>query len=233
MKKIFFSLLCMLMIYPLCAQQYSANDIYDFIGSKCLMYNGYPEQECSIQDLEFQFKRNFLLPVHNPSDATILADSCYIAQPNGNFKEIFSYDNNGNRLSKLTKQWIRSEWINVGLLTYTYDLNNNQLTNLSQSWDGEIWINVTLISFVYDANGNPLSVLVQYWIDGNWVSSWKETHTYDANGNKLTLLRQFWENENWINSDNNIFTYDAGNQMLTYLLQKWENEVWENQLINT
>ncbi len=107
--------------------------------------------------------------------------------------------------------------------TYTYDSNGNKLTKLLQNWTNNAWVNSYKFTNTYDANGNMLTNLFEKWTNNAWVISSKSTNTYDANGNELTQLNEVWTNNAWVNSSKYTYTYNAAGNMLTQLYETWTN----------
>lgn len=81
--------------------------------------------------------------------------------------------------------------------TYTYDNNGNELTHISKEWINNTFMNRHKITQIYDNMGNQLTYLHQYWLNNVWVNSTRNTYTYDNDENRLTSLYEIWRNNTW------------------------------------
>ena len=143
-------------------------------------------------------------------------------------RSTYTYDNNGNMLTQLKEQWTNNAWVNDWRYTSTYDNNGNELTWLSEIWTNNAWVNAWRYTNTYDNNGNMLTLLNEQWTNNAWVNEWRETSTYDNNGNMLTWLSERWTNNAWVNVRRYTYTYDNNGNMLTRLNERWTNNAWEN-----
>lgn len=138
-------------------------------------------------------------------------------------KFIWTYDENGNILTKLTEFY---QWEYAELETYTYDATDNCLTFLYQYGDlsGEEWYDYLRTTNSYDGNGNWEKSVEEYW-DGEWFIYKTTIMTYDGNGNMLTKLI----NDNSLET----MTYDVNGNMLTLRYQEWNGSSWDLIKIET
>jgi hypothetical protein len=144
------------------------------------------------------------------------------------WKELYTYDVNNNRIEYLDQEWAGSNWYNVYKQTSTYDTNNNKIEELWQDWDGSNWVNNWKNTHTYDVNNNLIEQFNQTWDGSNWVNSSLLAHTYDVNNNMIELLYQIWAGSNWVNYRKITYTYDTNNNMIEYLSQGWDGSNWVN-----
>jgi len=144
-------------------------------------------------------------------------------------RSTYTYDNNGNMLTRLTEIWTNNAWENSSRSTYTYDNNGNMLTELFERWTNNAWENSSRSTYTYDNNGNMLTQLKEQWTNNAWVNDWRYTSTYDNNGNELTWLSEIWTNNAWVNAWRYTNTYDNNGNMLTLLNEQWTNNAWVNE----
>jgi hypothetical protein len=231
MKNFLFSLIFVLLAGSLWAQQQT--DVLQQMEHR--MYNDpIMEQHASPdQGRILSGEMDFLMQNMQNIETDIQVDSVYHVRDAHAFKETYTYDDNGNRLTYLQLYWSGGFLTGNTLYTYTYDENGNNLTSLHQTWEFETWVNGSLATYTYDDNGNMLTSLYQVWENKLWVNSSLNTYNYDTNGNRLTYLRQDWKNNAWENNRTFTYTYDADGNRLTYLRQEWENDVWENTWLQT
>jgi hypothetical protein len=55
------------------------------------------------------------------------------------YRDTYTYDANGNRLTKLKEQWQTNAWVNDYRDTYTYDANGNSITGKIEKWQNN-WL---------------------------------------------------------------------------------------------
>ena len=79
---------------------------------------------------------------------------------------------------ELRQDWNGSDWVNYSQYTYTYDVDGNQLSRLIQDWNGNDWVNDRQYTYTYDTDGNQLSRLDQDWNGSDWVNDYQRTYTY-------------------------------------------------------
>ncbi len=144
--------------------------------------------------------------------------------------EIKSYDDAGNMLSYLKKEYVAGNWENVSITTNTYDDNNNKLTQVDQLWDNGIWQNEYQLFYTYDDWGNMLTVLGQYpdsitvWVNNKWTEM-----TYNENNQRLTTFAQMWRNNEWDNWYNYLCEYDELDRLSFVHNKSWYQNDWSIQ----
>lgn len=71
----------------------------------------------------------------------------------------YSYDINGDLVSKLCKIWADDQWVNYFRNIYSYDENREKLTDMQDSWSSyhQEWNHGTGVEFTVDLNGNIVS----------------------------------------------------------------------------
>lgn len=125
----------------------------------------------------------------------------------------YTYDAEGNMLSKLVKQAPspgmplenHRQW------TYTYDNTGNPISRLLQRWDGAQWTNVSRLTTSYNAEDQPTQQLQERWIDGSWANNQRRGWLYDDDTGLVTAVleqgynaeEQSWENRNRVRYENN------------------------------
>ena len=69
-----------------------------------------------------------------------------------NQREIYTYDENNNRIVWLDQYWSNSIWKNSRRWTYTYDENNNQIEYIDQHWYNNLntWRNYAKHIYTYE-----------------------------------------------------------------------------------
>ncbi len=135
------------------------------------------------------------------------------------YKSEYTYDDNGNQLTKLEYKYINDEWIKVKECKY---INNEekQIYNISFNLDGMF---STKSEYTYDESGNRLTRAYSKYINDEWVKyleskyigdeektlysisfnsedefDYKIEYTYDENGNRLTDTYSKYINDQWV-----------------------------------
>ncbi len=233
MKNLLLLLFTLLIAWPMFAQQESYNFFQDennFQQNPQLLSHTYLEQNHEIF-------RHGVMDFHQPiilsTEVATQIDSLIIVHEDRTTKELYSYDANGNLLTKLIQNWENGSWVNWLKSIYTYNTNGLLLIRLTQVWTNDTWVNYWIYTHNYDNNSNLLTSLLQSWQNESWLNSQFTTSTYDANGNVLTYLFQYWEDGAWANSSLTTSTYNANCNILTYYSQNWENGVWVGHSLTT
>ena len=136
---------------------------------------------------------------------------------------IFTFDDNGNMLTRLEEKWQSGAWVNYKRYTYTYDGNGNNLIELYEYWESDLLVNSYRYTNTYDGNGNELTQLYEKWESGILVNCFRYTSIYDSNGNMLSYLHEKIENSVWVNLQRYTYIYDENGNRLSYLYEKNES----------
>ena len=94
-------------------------------------------------------------------------------------------------IEMLREIWSGGNWVNDWKEIYSYDANGNRIECLDQYWAGGNWVNDWKDTYSYDANGNMIEWLGQYWAGGNWINSYRYTYTYeltDVDDNQISQI---------------------------------------------
>ncbi len=138
-----------------------------------------------------------------------------------------TYDEDGNKLTKLTYVWYNWNWLKLNLESYTYDDYNNRLVTIVKIWENETWVNVDKSTYVYNIAQNVASHLMEVWTNNTWVNFSREIYVYDQTDNMLTVLGDLWLNNQWTNDQRYTYTYDLNGNMLTGMSESVVNGNWE------
>ena len=68
------------------------------------------------------------------------------------------------------EKWENANWVNDYKEIETYDANGNLTQLVNQSWDGTNWVNEWREMETYDANGVSIEYVYQEWDGTNWVN---------------------------------------------------------------
>lgn len=112
---------------------------------------------------------------------------------------------------------------------YDYDENGNRTLSESYSWDkeNEMWVGDYKQVSGYDENSNRILIESYDWDEENemWVGDYKSTRTYHADGNWLTYYLYNWDTENndWVlrNADERIYDYNYTVDDLILPYEQW------------
>ena len=142
-------------------------------------------------------------------------------------KVTFTYDNEGNRTSKLSQSFsTNSTWVNTSLNIYTYNSAGQLLTEIDQKWNINKWDNTTRLTYIYLDSGKLFTYIQEQWLLNAWVFQYRLLNTYDNSGEPIITLQQDWLNNSWTNSSQSISTFSPSGKTLTTIDQTWQNNKW-------
>jgi hypothetical protein len=153
----------------------------------------------------------------------------YLTNPS---RHIASFNNNGDRLSFLIQLQKNGIWENASLQTNLYDDLGNRLSSIWKNWENGTWAFYLKDTSEYD-NGLLTSTIRQVWLNGSWVNLEKHSYTYDFSGNMLVFYRQTWSQDEWINDRHEMYNYDKNNNLTSVLTEIWDNNLWVNETRST
>lgn len=102
----------------------------------------------------------------------------------GIYKIIFTYEENGNRIS-VFYDWDSeiSAWIKPLKLEDTFDENGNMTSETTYNWNAvsNEWVEASKITYTYDESGKQTLFAYYNWRSGinDWVGFYKSESTYD------------------------------------------------------
>lgn len=150
------------------------------------------------------------------------------------FKDILTYDDNGNMDQKLSYNWDNGEgnWTLYSLYLYTYD-EDNLMQTLKQNWDAGLndWVNQSLLLFTYDENDNIIQQVQQNWDNEliDWVNGGLYINTYDEYDNQTEVFFKYWDSSinEWIKSSLTSNTFNEMQLLTESFNQQWDSEAEE------
>ena len=183
-------------------------------------------------------------PVFGFGQAQYRLESSTETQMESNRIVIRDYDENGNSINWVFKDFDEDSqtFINRSKYNYIYDNNNLQIEYTQFKWENESWVGVRKSEFEY-INGVISQSIYSDWENGLWVNEYKYVREYDTNvSDRLLSQEQLkWSNDTWIENVKSEYQYDTnGNEILyqyfTYsentqsyqLYNKWEKTYNEN-----
>ena len=144
-----------------------------------------------------------------------------------NIKLIKNYNENGNTIYYLSKNFDEDSqtFINSYEYNYIYDNNNLQIGFTQFKWENESWVGVQKRENEH-ING-VLSQWIQLdWENGSWVYENKYVREYDTNVSDRLLSQQKlnWSNDTWAEKLKWEYEYDTnGNEILYQYFTYSEN----------
>ncbi len=148
-----------------------------------------------------------------------------------NRQELYTYDENGNRVGQLIQNWdfYASAWYDFANYIFMYDENGNQLTEIRQNKNFETneWYDLWRYDHAYDdLNRRIESVYMELDEDAAQLTN-KLLYTYefDEDGNLVHYLFQGWNQQTgiWDDFSRELYTYDEHNNRTQFLSQTWSN----------
>ena len=144
-----------------------------------------------------------------------------------NWKLIKDYDENGNLIYYLFKNFDEDSqtFINANEYNYIYDNNNLRIESSQSKWENESWVGVRKNELEY-INGVPITNIQSAWENGSWVNDLKYVYVYDANvsDQRLSIERLRWSNDTWVENNKTEYEYDTnGNETIQKYFTYSEN----------
>jgi hypothetical protein len=130
----------------------------------------------------------------------------------------FTYDDNGNRITKKERviSWDNTVTESNYNYTYTFDSTGRKLTELCQMTRGGVTTNSYKRSFNYDDKGREETRNISVWYNQGAPSVSKKMFIYDNAGHTITVLTQSKDGNTWVNSGKKVYTYDDAGNTLSY-----------------
>lgn len=147
---------------------------------------------------------------------TVLIYTTEFDEPTTRF--IWSYDENGNCITKITQIYDihLNKWITTQLNTYTYDTHNNILEAIEQYWNEETeeLQNNSKSKYTYNTQNHEIEYLYYYiWESGQWKLDEIQNWVYEQN-NLVEDTRQYWDDDlGWVYNYKNTYQYDEQNNL--------------------
>ena len=143
----------------------------------------------------------------------------------------YTYDKDGNQLTKLYKQWdfeLQELLVNE-LAICTYDSRGNMLTySLAKPKDngveGEIYY---IITYKYDVNYHLTSSLETQYTNNHWQNVRRKLYAYDERGNRIKETVETWEKDRWVGTTRETYTSDDRGNRLTAVHEEFYNGEWD------
>jgi len=102
------------------------------------------------------------------------------------------------------------EWVNNSKYTYTYDEDGNLLTKLYERWLFDKYVNNSKYTYTYDEDGSLLMFFKEKSENNTWINDKRSTYAYNIDGNLNTFLSEKWKNEQW-SEDDGFLSFDDFN----------------------
>jgi len=148
-------------------------------------------------------------------------------QMGNNRKFIRDYDENGNLIYYVFKNFDEDSqtFINANKYNYIYDNNNLRIESSQSKWENESWVGLQKNELEY-INGVISTNTQSAWEDGLWVYDLKSVYVYDTNvsDQRLSIERLRWSNDTWVENNKTEYEYDTnGNETIQKYFTYSEN----------
>ena len=168
-----------------------------------------------------------IAPVLGFGQAQYRLESHTDTQMGYNRKIIRDYDENGNSIYYLFKNFDEDSqtFINANEYNYIYDNNNLRIESSQSKWENESWVGVRKNELEY-INGVPITNIQSAWENGSWVYDLKYVYVYDANvsDQRLSIEKLRWSNDTWVENLKWEYEYDTnGNETIQKYFTYSEN----------
>ncbi len=141
---------------------------------------------------------------------------------NGNWTHVsyinYTYDGNGNRLTRSNYNSYGGSTFNLGGIYYYYYDDNNKQTNWELYMSGTDLMQVCTLT--YNADGKIIQEIGQdSWNSGSMEDSWKIDYVYNSDGTMKTTSQAFWNGYSWGGAGSDWFYYDNHKNCI-----KWDHK---------
>lgn len=152
----------------------------------------------------------------------------------GNFKGVYTYNNNGYELTHLYYNWntSKSNWEldERGTTTYTsFGLENVDLRETYDNTNG-VWVNSVRRTQTYDGSNKVIYYIKEVW-DKNtnkWVNDYKVLY-FRGGSNLDSMIYQRYNiaTSTWVNDDKFVYGYNGSNKVTDNAQFDWVNNKWQ------
>lgn len=139
----------------------------------------------------------------------------------GGTRSICFYDQNHNRIKKISQVRQDTNWLNHSQVIYAYTFDNKLVSELFQIWSGSQWDNQSLISYMYNNSQQLIYKSNQEWINSAWSNVKQFFFMYDSNNNQTGFKHQVWQS-GWVNYEEYYTTYDLNNNKIQVTNLNWD-----------
>jgi hypothetical protein len=121
-----------------------------------------------------------------------------------------------------------SQWNVAYKELFTYDANGNMIQSDGYGWEESTseWFVADESEFTYDVHGNMTQSVESYWdgFSSKWVNQYKHEYTYNANGGRTQSTGYRWDEStsDWVPIDKLEYTYDASDHITQSLYYCWD-----------
>ncbi len=146
-------------------------------------------------------------------------------------RTLFEYNDAGLPIKMTTEEYVNSEWVLQGDMTFEYDAQGQLVEHIMFYYDeGVVQLGT---KWEYTNSGENISeAIISDWdVDGNvWEIEIKDVYEY-SNGLKSKIIEYDYVMSSWDVSSEYTFTYNAQGLVIEELTQGWSNS--ENTLVNS
>lgn len=141
-------------------------------------------------------------------------------------RKMTTYTANGKIETQTTQRYIKGNWQNRRLRTWTWNPDDMQPSaTLFQRWNNtsQTWINDTRKTYDMSAGGLWSGSIVEKWNenDQEWYNEMKETFTINLGNGFSSHQGDIWDNNAWQPYIQNLYTY-SDNQNPA-VVQRWDD----------
>jgi hypothetical protein len=115
------------------------------------------------------------------------------------FKQVLTYDTQGNERSYLMYSWQNPTWnlVNGTKDSIIYNSGNKVTLQITTAFMNNAWENYSRYENTYDINNNLIEEVYSYWDTGLWILANKNVYTYDTNGIIVQKQQYSHDGSNW------------------------------------
>ncbi len=147
-----------------------------------------------------------------------------------NVNTSYTYNEDGNMLTWLTKKWESNSesWLNLYLGENAINSDGTVDSTLFKEWNGTGWDNFDKRNYHYTSTGKVDTFTVQDYGAGGWINNIRTIYEYDINDYNIYRLEQI-SFGGWKNSRQNFITNNVEGLPIELIQERWNisSNDWE------
>lgn len=155
--------------------------------------------------------------------------SIELADPSGKSLDLFTYDNHGQEIERISKYFEDGTWVNSTMETTSYLDELYSLNSMSYEWNGTDWELFEGTKYEYAWSGSRvLTMSVQYYrSETGWTEALRHSYEYSGTSNvPSAVVSEMFEDGQWNTYSKVEYVYE-GDLPTAFYMYVWEEEAWQ------
>lgn len=185
----------------------------------CQTAVGKPQVKAATVDLEVEWRQTERVEYKDVMDGTPVKD----------FRKVYAYDTDGNRIEERTEDWKNGQWVNDRRTVYAYNEAGKRTMEREETWEDSEWTPESRTTYAYDSDSLRTKTVGAEWKDGSWVRQTRTTFNYDDEGRKTKTIEEEWTNGTWTKAERTAYTHNEDGNVTKRLTETWRTDRWEKR----